>query len=91
MQTMVELSQALERREFDRASALQMEIHRDKVDECGVSWEESPPGKSLLGTVCSWKESPTSLLSRRRVVKEAWEAVGANELLALVREMPARC
>jgi protein transport protein SEC31 len=35
VQTMVELSQALERREFDRASALQMEIHRDKVDECG--------------------------------------------------------
>jgi hypothetical protein len=27
----------------------------------------------------------------RRVVKEAWEAVGADELLALVREMPARC
>jgi protein transport protein SEC31 len=35
VQTMVELSQALERREFDRASALQIEIHRDKVDECG--------------------------------------------------------
>jgi protein transport protein SEC31 len=35
VQTMVELSQALERREFDRASALQMEIHKDKVDECG--------------------------------------------------------
>ena len=27
----------------------------------------------------------------RRVVKEAWEAVGADELLALVREMPAKC
>jgi hypothetical protein len=27
----------------------------------------------------------------RRVVKEAWEAVGADEPLALVREMPARC
>jgi hypothetical protein len=27
----------------------------------------------------------------RRVVKEAWEAVGADEVLALVREMPARC
>jgi hypothetical protein len=27
----------------------------------------------------------------RRIVKEAWEAVGADELLALVREMPARC
>jgi hypothetical protein len=27
----------------------------------------------------------------RRVVKEAWEAVRADELLALVREMPARC
>jgi hypothetical protein len=27
----------------------------------------------------------------RQVVKEAWEAVGADELLALVREMPARC
>jgi hypothetical protein len=25
------------------------------------------------------------------LVKEAWEAVGADELLALVREMPARC
>ena len=25
------------------------------------------------------------------VWKEAWEAVGADELLALVREMPARC
>jgi hypothetical protein len=24
-------------------------------------------------------------------VKEAWEAVGVDELLALVREMPARC
>jgi hypothetical protein len=27
----------------------------------------------------------------RRVVKETWEAVGADELLALVQEMPARC
>ena len=27
----------------------------------------------------------------RRVMKEAWEAVGADELSALVREMPARC
>ena len=27
----------------------------------------------------------------RRVVKEAWEAVGANEVFGLVREMPARC
>jgi len=27
----------------------------------------------------------------RRVVKEAWEAVGADKLLALMREMPARC
>jgi protein transport protein SEC31 len=35
VQAMVELSQALEGREFDKASALQMEIHRDKVDECG--------------------------------------------------------
>jgi hypothetical protein len=26
----------------------------------------------------------------RRVVKETWEAVGADELLALVQEMPAR-
>jgi protein transport protein SEC31 len=35
VQTMVELSQALERRDFERASALQIEIHRDKVEECG--------------------------------------------------------
>ena len=35
VQMMVELSQALERREFERASALQIEIHRDKVEECG--------------------------------------------------------
>ena len=34
---MVELSQALEQRDFDRASSLQTEIHRDKVDEC-VNW-----------------------------------------------------
>ena len=34
---MVELSQALEQRDFDRASNLQTEIHRDKVDEC-VNW-----------------------------------------------------
>jgi len=27
----------------------------------------------------------------RRAVKEAWEAIGAGELLALVREMPVRC
>jgi hypothetical protein len=27
----------------------------------------------------------------RRVVREAWEAVGADDLLALVRGMPARC
>jgi hypothetical protein len=27
----------------------------------------------------------------RTSVKETWEAVGADELLALVREMPARC
>ncbi len=35
VQNMVELSQALERRDFDRASMLQVEIHRDKVEECG--------------------------------------------------------
>jgi hypothetical protein len=27
----------------------------------------------------------------RRVVREAWEAIGADEPLALVQEMPARC
>jgi hypothetical protein len=27
----------------------------------------------------------------RSAVKEAWDAIGAEELLALVREMPARC
>ena len=27
----------------------------------------------------------------KRVMKEAWEAVGADEVLSLVREMPARC
>jgi len=27
----------------------------------------------------------------RSVAKEAWDAIGAEELLALVREMPARC
>ena len=35
VQTMVELSQALERKDFDRASGLQVEIHKDKVEECG--------------------------------------------------------
>jgi hypothetical protein len=27
----------------------------------------------------------------RHVVKEAWEAVGADKLLAFVREIPIRC
>ena len=34
--TMVELAQALATRDFDTASSLQMEIHRDKIDECGT-------------------------------------------------------
>jgi protein transport protein SEC31 len=32
---LVELAQALEARDFERAQSLQMEIHRDKTDECG--------------------------------------------------------
>lgn len=32
---MVELSQALQARDFSRASDIQMEVFRDKVDECG--------------------------------------------------------
>jgi protein transport protein SEC31 len=32
---LVELAQALQARDFERAQALQTEIHRDKVDECG--------------------------------------------------------
>jgi protein transport protein SEC31 len=31
----VELSQALEAKDFARAGEIQMEVHRDKVDECG--------------------------------------------------------
>jgi hypothetical protein len=27
----------------------------------------------------------------RNTVKEAWDAIGAEELLALVREVPAHC
>jgi hypothetical protein len=38
-----------------------------------------------------YPEYHTSYDKLRRVVKEAWEAVGADELLALVREIPARC
>ena len=38
------------------------------------------------------RDTIQSILDRlRHVVKEVWEAVGANELLALVREMPVRC
>ncbi len=32
---LVELAQALQAREFERAQALQMDIHRDKTEECG--------------------------------------------------------
>jgi len=32
---MVELAQALKAKDFQRASDIQVEIHRDKVDECG--------------------------------------------------------
>ncbi|KAJ9614149.1 protein transport protein S31 [Cladophialophora chaetospira] len=32
---LVELSHALERRDFNRASEIQMEVHRDRVEECG--------------------------------------------------------
>lgn len=32
---LVELAQALEARDFERAQALQTGIHRDKMDECG--------------------------------------------------------
>lgn len=35
VQMMNELSQALQGRDFQRASEIQMEVHRDKVDECG--------------------------------------------------------
>ena len=35
-------------------------------------------------------EDHSSYDTLRRVVKEVWEAVGADELLALVREMPQR-
>jgi hypothetical protein len=38
-----------------------------------------------------YPEERSSYDKLRHVVKEAWEAVGADELLALVREMPARC
>jgi protein transport protein SEC31 len=31
----VELSQALEAKDFTRASEIQIEVHRDKVEECG--------------------------------------------------------
>jgi hypothetical protein len=33
----------------------------------------------------------TSYDKLRSTVKEVWDAIGAEELLALVREMPARC
>jgi len=36
-------------------------------------------------------EDHSSYDKLRRVVNEAWETVGADELSALVREMPARC
>ena len=32
---LVQLAQALEARDFETASSLQMDIHRDKTDECG--------------------------------------------------------
>jgi len=32
---LVELSQALQNRDFNRASEIQMDVHRDKVGECG--------------------------------------------------------
>ena len=35
VQMMSELAQALQSQDFDRSQALQTEIHRDKVDECG--------------------------------------------------------
>jgi hypothetical protein len=38
-----------------------------------------------------YPEEHSSYDKLKRVVREAWEAVGADELLALVREMPARC
>jgi hypothetical protein len=38
-----------------------------------------------------YPEEHSSYDKLRRVAKEAWEAVRADELLTLVREMPARC
>ena len=38
-----------------------------------------------------WRLLASSLDELGRVVKEAWEAVGDDELLALVQEMSARC
>lgn len=32
---LVELSQAMEGRDFDRASEIQMDVHQNKVEECG--------------------------------------------------------
>lgn len=35
VQQLVELSRAIEAKDYAKAGEIQMEIHRDKVDECG--------------------------------------------------------
>ena|SRR2546423_13183882 len=87
----------------DGAPAHSAKETQDDLNERGIYhifWPAFSPDWNPIETVCDrmkdyierhYPEYHTSHDKLRRVVKEAREAVGADELLALVREMPARC
>ena len=45
----------------------------------------------MTGQTLKYPDYHSSYDKLRTAVKEAWDVIGADELQALVREMPARC
>ena len=87
----------------DDAPAHSAKETQDDLNERGIYpifWPVFSPDLNPIETVWDrmkgyierhYPEYHTSHDKLRRVVKEAWEAVGADELLALVRGMPHAC